>query len=232
MKKGANSRLIFRLIEEAKNIGYSPDSRDCYLHVCKHYNLIYGQTSKATKESNLMEDGLVEYQEKMVIRKLPQDGYKVDLIAAQLMNNGKISIKIAQQKGNDASLNSASLSSTLTALDEVKKIKFRDYFNYLPDDLNPNITGRDFELDVIIGYTSAIDDRGVGFHRKRELGIEIPYYCRENYLREMGIFSISMTEIDFWVYQKSKNDQKEYDAVSECVNFNKSFDECVRLFMS
>jgi len=226
MKKGANSRLIFGLIEEAENIGYSPDSQECYEYVFKRYNSIYGQTSKATKESNLMEDGMIEFQERMVIRKLPQDGYKVDLIAAQLLDSGKINIVIAQQKGNNASFNTASSGYTLNKLNEVKNNKYKDYFNYLPDNLNPNINGIDFELDVIIGYTTAEDNNSFDYHKN------IPYYCKDNYLKKMGIFSISMVEIDFWVYQKSKNDQKKYEATSKCVNFDQSFRDCINIYMS
>ena len=61
---------------------------------------------------------------------------------------------------------------------------------------------------------------------------EVEYYCGDMYLKKLGIMSTSMSKIDRWVVKQQKVVEHKYDAISECVNFDEVYNECVQLVKS
>ena len=131
MKKGATPAQIFGIIYDLMDSGYIVNNSQNFKDtVIKKYNSIYGQTSKDTVISNLREEAMIEFQEERFICKLSQDKNKVDLMSVKIINN-VVSIIVSQQKGNNASFNSTSLSKTLEKLsDFISENKIINYFNF------------------------------------------------------------------------------------------------------
>ena len=223
MKKGVNLGEVYLLIDKGMRLGLDLCSVEMKDYVHNGYNELYGSTSRSTIMSNLREDALVFFQEDMFISKLPQDNNKVDLIAAKL-DGGRVSIIISQQKGNNASFNSTTLQKTLEKLGHVRLVDHVKYFGFLPDELNPTKNGLEYDLEVIIGFTTAYSEKVESF---RSGSVVVDYYCGDMYLRKFGISSKKMSHLDLWVSKQDKVCNHNYDAISECYNFLQVFDECI-----
>ena len=227
MKKGASPAQILEIIQELITEGKSVYSDDIKLKVMERYNSIYSQDSKDTKIANLREDAMVHFQDDRFIIKLPQDNNKVDLMAAKIEND-IVDIRISQQKGNNASFNSTSLAKTIDSLsDFVIKDKVKNYFNLLPDHLNPNINNLEYKVDVIIGMFLA-----EGKTVKSKDGVDIKFMSNDDYLRFMGIINNDIVDLDYWVVEQFKSVNHSYDAVNICENFNTIYDKCLNLLKS
>jgi hypothetical protein len=228
MKKGAIPAQIFGIIYDLKEIGHTVKyGQEFKNYVIKKYNEIYFQTSKDTIISNLREDAMVEFQEERFITKLPQDNNKVDLMAVKIIDN-VVSIIVSQQKGNNSSFNSTSLSKTLEKLSEfITKDKIKEYFCLLPDKLNPNINGLIYNVEVIIGMFSAI-----GSTTKTKNGENIRFVSNDDYLQLMGIVSNDIISLDYWVINKFNGLNHKYSAIDNCCNFDYIYDRCIQKLLT
>jgi hypothetical protein len=220
MKKGTSPATVMTLIYEGLELGLTEDKLK--KSVINRYNQIYSVQSRDTIIANLREDAIVEHQEEMIIRKLPQDNNKVDFIAVKIENN-RLKIVISQQKGNNASFNSTSLSKTLEKLSElVRQKKYTQYFNLLPDEYNPLITNMEYDIKVIVGFTLACGSTNYIYDE-----VTIPFLCGKDYLNEIGIYSKSMIDLDYWVLKQEKIKKHEYNAIDNCCDFNIIYDACL-----
>lgn len=224
MKKGASPAQIFEILEKIVIEDKNLDEAEIKTKVIEEYNSIYSQDSKDTKIANLRESAMVQFQEERIIVKLPQDNNKVDLMAVKLSNN-IVDIKISQQKGNNASFNSTSLSKTIDSLsDFVLNNKVKEYFNLLPDNLNPEVNGMDYKVEVVIGMFLA-----EGKTSKTKHGVEIKFLSNNDYLRFMGIINHDIIDLDYWVIKQFKLSTHNYNAVNVCTNFDEVYDKCLNL---
>ena len=229
MKKGSNNIAIFNLIESGVSLGLDLVSKEMKDYVINEYNRTYSTTSRDTIAANLKEEAILIYQEDMTIRKVDQDGKgSIDFIAAKISDN-KVEIVISQQKGNDASFNAASKSDTLRKLSKLKNGSYKDYFCFLPNDLNPDLNGLEYTIDIIIGYTNAFDNK-IGTYKCKDDVNTIDYYCGDMYLRKLGIKNTNMLKIDYWVSKQEKIKVHNYDATSKCYKFDESYNECVKIY--
>ena len=228
MKKGATPAQIFGIMYDLVEMGFIvKNDQDFKNIVIKKYNEIYCQTSKDTIIANIREDAMVEFQEERFICKLPQDNNKVDLISVKIIDN-IVSIIVSQQKGNNSSFNSTSLSKTLEKLSEfITENKVKKYFYLLPDELNPTVNGMDYNVEVIIGMFSA-----VGGTTKTKNGRDIRFTSNDEYLRLMGIISNDIICLDYWVVNKFKNLNHEYKAIDNCCNFDYIYDRCIQKLLT
>jgi len=222
MKKGATPAQIFDIIFQLIEIGYDLNDNNFRTNVEKKYNQIYSQTSKDTIMSNLREDAMIRFQKERFIVKLPQDKNKVDLMSANI-NGNVVSLIVSQQKGNNSSFNSTSLSKTLEKLSEfVIKNKIKNYFNLLPDHLNPDLNGLKYEVEVIVGMFSAV---GETFKIKND--ITIKFLSNNNYLKYMGISDNDIVNLDYWVFNQFKTLNHDYSAIDNCCNFEDIYNKCI-----
>ena len=224
MKKGASPAQIFEIIGKLLEEGHNINSDQLKKVVRGRYNEIYSQSSKDTIVANLREDAMVKFQQHRFIVKLPQDNNKVDLMAVKIEDEA-VSIRVSQQKGNNSSFNSTSLSKTIDMLsDFINNDKFSKYFNLLPDSLNPNINGLPYNVEVVIGMFLA-----EGETTKKGNGVDINFISNNDYLRFMGIFNYDIIDLDYWVVKELKSKNHSYDAVGICGNFDDVYDKCVNL---
>jgi hypothetical protein len=220
MKKGTSPATAMTLIFEGLELGLTENKLKTY--VINGYNQIYSVQSRDTVIANLREDAIKEHQEEMFIEKLPQDNNKVDFIAVKIEND-LVRIVISQQKGNNASFNSTSLSKTLEKLSElVIQKKYIQYFNLLPDKYNPLINNMKYDVNVIVGFTLACGSTNHIYN-----GVKIPFLCGQEYLNEMGIYSKSMIDLDYWVLKQEKIKKHEYNAINKCCDFDVIYAECL-----
>jgi len=224
MKKGTNPSQTLMIINEIKSEynNIEVTSERFKNMVINRYNSIYSTTSKDTIIANLREDAMIYHQEEMFLTKLPQDGNKVDILGAKRVNNC-VKIVISQQKGNNASFNSTSFQKTLEKLQYfLDNSLFEQYFNLLPEHLNPNICGLNYEVEVIIGMTIAFGETII-LDKERN----IKMYAGENYLTKMGICSYNIIDLDMWCINNSKIKNHSYDAISKCCDFDEIYNKCI-----
>lgn len=224
MKKGTNPSQILMIIIDiiSENNDIEVTSEKFKNKVINRYNSVYSTTSKDTIIANLREDAMIYHQEEMFLTKLPQDGNKVDILGAKIVNNC-VKIVISQQKGNNASFNSTSFQKTLEKLQYFfDNSLVEQYFNLLPEHLNPNICGLNYEVEVIIGMTIAF---GESIILDKERNIKM--YAGENYLKKMGICSYSMIDLDMWCINNNKIKNHSYDAISKCCDFDEIYNKCI-----
>lgn len=227
VKKGASPAQIIEIIETLLDGGANVNSPDFKSNVIVMYNSIFGKASKDTIVANLREDAMVKFQENRVIIKLPQDNSKVDLVSIDIID-GVIDIRVSQQKGNDASFNSSSLSNTLDGLISfIDNDKIRQYFHLFPDHLNPLKTNLPYNVDVIIGMILAC-----GEGSKTKNGREIMIITNDDYLRYMGITTKDVCDLDHWVNKQLKNRNHCYAAVDKCENFDYIYNTCLELVLN
>lgn len=224
MKKGASPAQIIEVISGLLNEGHSIKSEKLKNIVKERYNEIYSQSSKDTIIANLREDAMVKFQEDRFIVKLPQDNNKVDLMSVKI-ENGVVDIRVSQQKGNNSSFNSTSLSKTIDMLsDFIVNDKVRNYFELLPDELNPNINNLSYSVNVVIGMFLA-----EGKTTKSGKGVDINFISNNDYLRFMGIFNSDIVDLDYWVVKELTSRNHTYDAITICGNFDEIYDKCLNL---
>ena len=222
MKKGTSPAQIFEIIEKLLEEGCSVKSKQLKKLVIERYNEIYSQSSKDTIIANLREDAMVKHQEDRIIFKLPQDNNKVDLMAVKI-ENGVVSIRVSQQKGNNSSFNSTSLSKTMDMLsDFINNDKIKNYFNLLPNDLNPEVNSLPYNVEIVIGMFLA-----EGQTTKKGNRVDINFISNNDYLKFMGIFNHNIVDLDYWVVKELKTRNHSYDAVAICSNFDDVYDKCI-----
>lgn len=227
MKKGTNPAQVLMIMFDiiSKNHDVVITSPLFKEMVMNRYNDIYGVTSKDTIIANLREDAIIHHQEELFLVKLPQDGNKVDIMGATIIDN-IIKLVVSQQKGNNASFNSTSFQKTLEKLQSfIDNSLIEQYFHLLPENLNPNICKLNYEVEVIIGMTIACGE-SVILDNKRN----IKMYSGSEYLEKMGIISYDMVDIDMWVITQDKIKNHSYDAISKCCDFEEIFNKCVEKF--
>lgn len=221
IKKGADAGLMIDLLSQKEVQNLSNDQRKKVVQ--KKYNEYFGKTSKETYKANVREDIIIENQKKRFLVKLPQDLKKLDIMAAHLCEETDIiKITFAQQKGNNASFNSSSESKTLESISNcVNKNTYKEFFRLLPDELNPNINGKKYEIDVIIGMVNAC-----GENVKYKDGVEIKYLTNDDYLLYLGL-EIDIVELAFQIQKQDKIINHYYDAVFECCNWDEIYNKCI-----
>jgi hypothetical protein len=226
MKKGTNPAQILMIMnsiisENPNGILTSPCFKE---KVVNKYNETYGVKSKETIIANMREDAMIHYQEELVLVKLPQDGNKVDILGVKVVDN-IIKFVVSQQKGNNASFNSTSYQKTLEKLQSfIDNSLVEQYFHLIPENLNPNICGLNYEVEVIIGMTIACGDTKILDDERN-----IKLYSGSDYLEKMGIFSYDMIYMDNWIINQDRIKNHLYDAVSKCCDFDEVFNKCIEI---
>ena len=222
ISKGASPAQIIEIIESLRDSIVDITTTEFKDMVVSKYNEIFFKTSKDTIIANIREDAILKFQEDRVIIKLPQDNSKVDFMAVKIMD-GVVDFRIAQQKGNNASFNSTSLAKTLECLKDFKTTnKITDYFDLLPDDLNPNKNGLPYNVDVVIGMFLACGETQMK-------GVRV--LTNDDYLRYLGIFTKDICELDYWVFKQFKNRNHEYSAIDKCCNFDTIYTKCINILL-
>ena len=227
MKKGTNPSQVLMIISDitSENPGIEITTPPFKKMVEKRYNQIYSVTSKDTMISTLREGAMIHHQEEMFLVTLPQDGNKVDILAAKNVDN-TIKIVVSQQKGNNASFNSTSFEKTFEKLQNFKdNLLVEQYFHLLPNELNPKVCGLNYELEVIIGMTIACGDTEI-IDNERNIKI----YSQSEYLKKMGILSYDIVDLDMWVINQDKIKNHSYNAVDKCHNFDEIYNKCIQKF--
>jgi len=221
IRKGADPSIILELLLEIQDENLSEnDRKDCVL---KKYNSHFGKTSKETIKANVREDIVIKNQKKRFLSKLPQDLKKLDIIAAHFdENEDLIKITFSQQKGNNASFNSSSESKTIENISDcIIKGSYKSFFDLLPDHLNPFKCKKNYKVDVVVGMVNAC-----GENTKVYNGIEIKYLSNDEYLLYLGL-EIDTVELAFQIQNEEKIKLHNYDAVSECCNFDEIYNKCL-----
>jgi hypothetical protein len=98
------------------------------------------------------------------------------------------------------------------------------YFHLIPENLNPNICGLNYEVEVIIGMTIACGDTKILDDERN-----IKLYSGSDYLEKMGIFSYDMIYMDNWIINQDRIKNHLYDAVSKCCDFDEVFNKCIEI---
>ena len=219
--KGASPAQIIEIIRFLVDSGIKITAPEFKNRVKSKYNDIFSKNSNDTIIANIREDAMLEFQEDRFIIKLPQDNSKVDLMSVKIIDN-VVDIRVSQQKGNDASFNSSSLSKTIDSLIKfIETDKITNYFDLLPDHLNPHKNGLTYNVDVVIGMILAC-----GEGKKSCIRI----ITNNEYLNYMGIFSKDICDIDLWAYKQLKSRNHDYFAVDKCCNFDIIYDRCISIF--
>jgi hypothetical protein len=221
IKKGADPGIILELLLSENVKSLSPLEKK--IEVKKLYSKHFGKTSKETMKANVREDVIVKNQKNRFLVKIPQDLKKLDIMAANLdENNDTIKITFVQQKGNNASFNSSSESKTLENISKcVIDGTYKEFFKFLPDNLNPNINGKNYEIDVCVGMINAC-----GTTIKIQDGVEIKYLSNNDYLSYLGL-ELSTIEVAAQVEKHDKIINHSYDAVSGCCNWDEIYNKCI-----
>ena len=105
--------------------------------------------------------------------------------------------------------------------------KITSYFDLLPDNLNPNVNGLEYSIEVIIGMFSA-----VGETTKIKNDNHIRFISNDEYLRLMGIVSNDIVCLDYWVVNKYRSLNHEYSAIDNCCNFDYIYDKCIQKLLT
>jgi hypothetical protein len=220
IKKGADPGVMIELLLFSDILSLSNNERK--IEVKKRYSEYFGKTSKETKKANVREDIIIKNQKNRFLVKLPQDLKKLDIMAASLDKNGDVSITFSQQKGNNASFNSSSESKTLENISKcIKNETYREFFNLLPDNLNPNKNGKKYFVDTCVGMVNAC-----GENIKYYDEVEIRYLTNDAYLLHLGL-EINTVQLAIQIENHEKIINHTYDAVSECCNWDEVYDKCI-----
>jgi hypothetical protein len=220
IKKGADPGVMIELLLSSDILSLSNNERK--IEVKKRYSEYFGKTSKETKKANVREDIIIKNQKNRFLVKLPQDLKKLDIMGASLDENGDVRITFSQQKGNNASFNSSSESKTLENISKcIKNETYQEFFNLLPDNLNPNKNGKKYVVDVCVGMVNACGGK-VKYHD----GVEIRYFTNNNYLLHLGL-EINTIQLAVQIENHEKVINHTYNAVSECCNWDEVYDKCV-----
>jgi hypothetical protein len=223
IKKGADPGIILDILFSDNVKLLSPPEKK--IEVKKKYSEHFGKTSKETMKANVREDVVVKNQKNRFLVKLPQDLKKLDIMAASIdKTNDLIRITFAQQKGNNASFNSSSESKTLENISKcILTHSYQNFFNLLPDSLNPIKNKKKYVIDVCIGMVNAC-----GCNLKIYNNVEFRYLTNNDYLLYLGL-EINTTQLAFQIENQDKIKNHTYDAISECCNWDEIYDECVNL---
>lgn len=222
MKKGCDPGIITEAMKKDEFKLLSSEERKKF--VVSYYNEHFGRTSKETRKANLRELIMQKNQVRRFIALLKQDGNKVDIIAANYDEaNDVILITISQQKGNDASFNTSSEEKTLEKIFGLIESENCEYFNMLPDELNPLKCGKHYKLDFIIGMVNACGEKEVT-HNK---GYRIKYLSNKEYLLYLGL-DITPVQLAVQISNHENILNHQYDAVSECCNFDQVYKDCLK----
>jgi hypothetical protein len=225
LKKGADPSIILEIFSTNSNpLLISPSERQ--VETKKLYSKYFSSTSKETIKANLREDIIIRNQKKRFISKLPQDLKKLDLIVANLNEeNNTIKITFVQQKGNNASFNSTSEAKTIDSIYKCKESgSYREYFKFLPDRLNPDISKKKYEIDFVIGMVNAI-----GFKEYAKNDFYIQYLSGDEYLNYIGL-EIDTVEVAHQVMNEKKIIEHEYNAIDQCYNWDYIYEKCEEKF--
>jgi hypothetical protein len=220
-KKGADPSVILEILMSMDLSNLNGEQlRD---EVKEKYSSYFGKTSKDTIKAIVRENIVIENQKKRTLIKLPQDLKKLDIMAAHYNDStDMIEITLCQQKGNNASFNSSSESKTLECMSNCYIDKtYTEFFDSLPDNLNPNKTGKKYIVDLCIGMVNAI-----GGKVKINNGIEIKYYSNDDYLSYLGL-DIDTVELAMLIQYHEKIINHSYDAVSDCENWDDIYNKCL-----
>ena len=222
-KKGADPSVILEILMsmELSNLN-GEQLRD---EVKEKYSSYFGKTSKDTIKAIIRENLIIENQKKRTLIKLPQDLKKLDIMAVNY-NEIKdiIEVSLCQQKGNNASFNSSSESKTLECMSDcLLNETYKEFFNLLPDNLNPNKCGKKYVVDVCIGMVNAC-----GSKIKIKNNVEIKYYTNNEYLSYLGL-DIDIVELAMLIEKTDRIQKHSYDAISECLNWDEIYDKSLKL---
>lgn len=223
IKKGADANVIIEILMSDDVKSLSKIDRENM--VIKKYNEYFGKTSKETIKANIREDIIVKNQKNRFLTKLPQDLKKLDIMAAHIDTQKDIVvITFSQQKGNNASFNSSSEAKTLENMSKCVNDKtYVEFFELLPENLNPNKNGKKFEIDLVVGMVNA---RGKNIKNKD--GVDINYLTGDDYLLYLGL-DINVVELAFQIQRENRIQYHSYDAISECCNWGEIYNECLRI---
>jgi hypothetical protein len=222
-KKGADPSIILEILMsmDLSNLN-SEQLRD---EVKEKYSSYFSKTSKDTIKAIIREDLIIENQKRRTLIKLPQDLKKLDIMAVNYNENKDvIEISLCQQKGNNASFNSTSESKTLECMSDcLLNETYKEFFNLLPDNLNPNKCGKKYVVDVCIGMVNAC-----GSKIKIKNNVEIKYYTNNEYLSYLGL-DIDIVELAMLIEKNNRIKNHFYDAISECLNWDEIYDKSLNL---
>lgn len=221
LRKGADPSIILEIfnenqyLKEMDSIGRKNETK-------KLYSRYFSTTSKETIKSNIREDIVVRNQKNRFISKVPQDLMKLDLIAAHYdEKDDTIYISLIQQKVNNASFNSTSESKTIESISNCNKLNYyMEYFNLLPDGLNPIKSNKKYVIDFCIGMVNA-----VGSKESKKNDIKIKYLTNDEYLLYLGI-EIDIVELAYQISKEEKIINHEYNAVDQCENWDYIYEKC------
>jgi hypothetical protein len=219
MTKGTDCTVLLDILKNILNENIFNTKEDILNEAIKKYNAYFKPYSTNTKWNIMREDAMVALQKNKCIKKLKQKGIKLDFITAYRNESQKIIIEFFQQKGNSGSQNSTSKPATYDNIaDCIKNKTYLEFFNILPDDLNPLKNNEDYEIDFFVGYGTAI-----GYSNCEDYdGVKITTLCGDEYRQKLGLESTDF-EISSWILDNYKD--TNYDAVNKCKDWNNKFDE-------
>lgn len=218
--KGTNRGVLLEIMS-SNDIGELQGEARLW-EVKKRYNAELGKTSKETIKGYVREDVIVRSQRNRFIAKLPQDLKKLDLMVAH-QENGVIKISFVQLKGQNSSFNSSSEPKTLESMAKCFRYEtYKEFFFLLPDELNPTIDNKPYEVEMVIGMVYA-----TGSNTKYYDGVEIKYLSGDDFLLYLGL---EMDTVD--LASEINNDYRvvnhTYDAVHLTDDWFEVYDKCLR----
>lgn len=223
-KKGADPGIILEILMSTDLSTINDNQLHDY--VKEKYSNYFSKTSKETIKAIIREDLIIENQKNRTLIKLPQDLKKLDIMAANY-NKSKdvIEISFCQQKGNNASFNSTSESKTLECMSNCFLMEtFKEFFDLLPDNLNPNKCGKKYVVDMCVGMVNAC-----GGKVKTKDNVEIKYHTNNDYLSFLGL-DIDIVELAMLIENSDRIRNHHYDAISECENWDEIYNKCLKLY--
>ena len=189
--------------------------------VKKAYNNILGKTSKETVKGYVREDIIVLNKKNRFITKLPQDLKKLDLMVAH-KDGDEIIISLIQLKGQNSSFNSTSEPKTLESMSDCyNKKTYTDFFELLPDDLNPNINNKKYKVDMVIGMVNATGEK-----IKENNGVKIKYLSGDKFLLYLGL-EIDTIDLANQINNDTRVINHTYDAVSKTDDWYDVYKKCL-----
>jgi hypothetical protein len=108
--------------------------------------------------------------------------------------------------------------------EENNTISYREYFKFLPDSLNPDISKKKYEIDFVIGMVNAI-----GFKEYVKNDFYIQYLSGDEYLNYIGL-EIDTVEVAHQVMNEKKIIEHEYNAIDQCYNWDYIYEKCEEKF--
>jgi len=218
-QRGTDSTVLLYILKEIIGENVFKTKEDIRKETTKRYNFYFKQYSTNTKWNNKREDAMIALQKNKFIKKLKQKGTKLDFITAYRNKSQKIVIEFFQQKGNSSSQNSTSGPATYGNIaDCIKNKTYTEFFNILPDDLNPLKNNEDYEIDFFVGYGTAIGHSNSDYYND----VKITTLCGDEYRQKLGLES-SDFEISSWILNNYED--THYDAVNKCKDWDNKFDE-------